>query len=77
MGRGLRISWSLNRFLLCFWIASFLRLGMHCASFFQSKFVARQITGATRSLLPTLVVEVFLSIVGATCIRAASTVVLV
>ncbi|CAL4148031.1 unnamed protein product, partial [Meganyctiphanes norvegica] len=48
---------------------------MHSASFGQSNLVERQITGATSSSLETHAAAVLPCTVGATCIRAASTVV--
>ena len=50
-------------------------LGMQSDSFFQFNFVDRQIAGATKLLLSMLADAVLLGMVGATCKRAASTVV--
>ena len=63
-----------NRCLLWAGIASSFKLGMQLARFVQLSFAARQIIGATKSLLSMLADAVLLWTVGAACIRAASTV---
>ena len=56
-------------------IASLFKWGTLSDSFFQLNLVDRQISGATRLLLSLLADEVLFGIVGATCSKAASTVV--
>ena len=55
--------------------ASLFKWGMVSESFFQLNLVDRQISGATRLLLSLLADAVLYGIVGATCNKAASTVV--
>ena len=58
-------------------IALLSKFGMHSDSLFQLNLVARQITGATKSLSAMLADAVLWGIVGAVWMRAASTVHLV
>ena len=54
LARGLIIGCCPNRDLLYLGIESSFREGIQCDSLFQLNFVARQITGATKSLLSML-----------------------
>ena len=70
MAGGLTIEECPNNALLCLWTAFLFRCGMHSDKLFQLNLVDLQIKGATA-------VAVLCGIVGATCRRAAPTVILV